>query len=170
MNRKRRFDSWFRGWLPKEPSHTNPFPIQTNQQPSKRRYTAYLTIFVGVLAAVFLTMSAAYGLGLGNNDATFAAATAGVMATIVVSIMLRAPRAPNQNKPLTEKGRRAAKIIAGTNAGMVGVFLGTYFLVNPIIKSVELTLGLWIVLLLSMFLVNNLLYRNFKKQTGMEVM
>jgi hypothetical protein len=106
-------------------------------------------------------MIVTYGLGLGNSYAVVAVATAGVIAAIVVGVMFREP---SKNRPLTAGVKRAARTIAGANVGMVCVFLGTYFLVNPIIESAVLTLCLWIALLLSMFLVNNLLYRSFKKQ------
>lgn len=153
-----------RGWLPNNPSFPS-ITAQGNQKTSHySRIIVYTTIFVSVFSAVFLTMSAAYGLGLGNVGATFAAATTGVMTSIVANILLKKP---DQNKPLTAEGKKAAKIFAGANASMVGVFLGTYFLVNPNIKSAELTLGLWIVLLATMFAVNNLLYRRFKKQIGL---
>ena len=163
MKLKKSWKDQIRGWIPKEPSFPSTVTAQVNQKTNHHHNViAYIAIFAGVFAAVFLSMSAAYGLGLGSDYATFAAAMAGVMATIVASVMFSKS---NQNKPpLTERGRSAAKIIAAANVVIVGIFLGTYFLVNPIIKSAELTLGLWIVLLLSMFLVNNMLYRNFKKQ------
>ncbi|XHH10401.1 MAG: hypothetical protein ACFCUE_07170 [Candidatus Bathyarchaeia archaeon] len=152
-----------RGWLPKEPSFANPLVSQVSQHPKRRVYIAYSIVFFSVFAAVFITMSIGQGLGLDSTNLSFGAATAGVIAAILVGIMLRKP---TQNKPLTKTGKRTAKKIAAVNAGYVGVFLGTYFLVNPCIRRVEVTLGLWIVLLFSMFLVNNLLYRNFKKQLG----
>jgi hypothetical protein len=71
---------------------------------------------------------------------------------------------PNKKISLTEEGRKTARIIGWTNAGMLYLFLGTYFLVNPNIKNAEVTLGLWIALLFSMFAVNSLLYRRLKKQ------
>ncbi len=165
MNIKRSIQSHFRGWIPTEPSFPSAVTAQVPQKPSRHQaIIAYLAIFAGVFIAVFLAMSVTSALDLGINYATTAAATAAVMAAIVVSLLLRKP---NQNKPLTEVGKRAAKVIAGANVVMVGVFLGTYFLVNPNIGSAELTLALWIVLLSLMFLVNNLLFRHFKKQSGL---
>jgi len=49
-------------------------------------------------------------------------------------MLIKPNQKPNQNKPLTEEGKRAAKTIGIANFVMAGVFLGTYFLVNPIIQ------------------------------------
>jgi membrane protease YdiL (CAAX protease family) len=153
-------EEFCRGWLPQEPARAKPVLAQASQQP-KRGYILFMASFVAVFAAVAVM----YGLGLGNNYVTLVAAPIGVLTAIVVNVLFRKPI---QNKPLTEKGRRAAGIIAGANVAMVSVLLGTYFLINPIIKSGEVKLGLWIILLLALFLVNNLLLREFKKQTGLE--
>ncbi|MGD6933649.1 MAG: hypothetical protein ACQCN5_05535 [Candidatus Bathyarchaeia archaeon] len=154
MSPKKRQEKITRGWLPSEPADTNYFANQTNEQPKIKRYAAYVFIFTGVFLSVFLVMSV-------TNGSSFAAGTAGAVALIITIIMLRKP---DQSKPLTGKSRKVAKIIGITNFVMAGVFLGTYFLINPIIQSVEATLGVWIVLLSTMFLVNTLLYKNFKKR------
>jgi membrane protease YdiL (CAAX protease family) len=154
---RKRLAGFFRGWLPKEPSCANPFPAQAGQQPKRRGYIVYIVSFIAVFAALM------YGLGLWNDYATLAAAPTGVLATTVVSVLFRKP---NQNKPITEGERRGARIFGVFNVVMVGVFVGTYFLINPNIKSGEEKLGLWIILLFTLFLVNNLLYRNYTKQTG----
>jgi membrane protease YdiL (CAAX protease family) len=160
MNRKQRIDSWFRGWFPQEPSYTSTVSAQINQKANHRRITTYVTLFVWVFATVFLSTAAAYGLGLGNI-AGAVAATVGIVIAIAVNLKFNAP---NQKIFLTEEGRKTAWIIGWANAGMLYLFLGTYFIVNPNIENAELTLGLWIVLLFSMFAVNSLLVRRIKRQ------
>jgi hypothetical protein len=152
--------SFIRGWLPK-PACATPFPAQASQKPKTRSYAVG---FVAVCAAVFLSMGAMHALGLGAYD-SFAAGAAGALATIVFSILLN--RTHNQSRPPTEGQKRAAAIIALANAGMAILFLGTYFFVNPNLASSEVTLGLWVILLLSFFIINNLLGKKFKKQTGL---
>jgi cobalamin synthase len=164
MNTRKSLEQQIRGWLPKEPACANPFSAQAGPRLKRRGYVRYVGLFAAVFVADLLVMGVVYRLGLGNNYATFAAATTGVLAMVVASVLFKKP---NQNKPITKRERRLAKIIAMTNAGMVCVFLGTYYLINPNIESAEATLGLWIALLLSGFMVNNLLYRKFKKQTGL---
>ncbi len=157
MSPKKRQEKITRGWLPKETTYTNSFASQTDGQPKIKRYVGYIIIFTGTFLSVFLVTSVTNGSG-------FAAGTAGAIALIITSIMFRKP---DKSKPLTEEGKKAAKTIGIANFVMVGVFLGTYFLINPIIPNVEATLVVWIVLLSTMFLINNFLYRNFKKQTGL---
>jgi hypothetical protein len=98
-----------------------------------------------------------------ENIAGAVAATVGIITAIAVNLKFNAP---NKNIHLTEEGRKTARIIGWANAGMLYVFLGTYFLVNPNIQSTEVTLGLWVVLLSLMFAVNSLLVRRLKKQTA----
>jgi hypothetical protein len=161
---KKRSKNFFKVWFPQEPACTNSFSAQAN--PSKRKeYAGYSIIFVGVFASVFLTMLVTHGSGLENSNAPFMATTSGVVAAIIISIMLR--KKPDQNKPLTIEGKKIAKKIALVNAGIVCIFLGTYFLVNPIIPVIEATIGLWIGLLFLTFLVNNFLFRHLKSQTGL---
>lgn len=161
MNRKS-VHNYFRGWFPQEPSCTSTVSAQINQKANHRKITTYVTLFVCVFATVFLSTAAAYGFGLGNI-AGAVAATAGIITAIAVNLKFNAP---NQNIHLTGEGRKTAGIIGWANAGMLYVFLATYFLVNPNIKNAEVTLGLWIVLLFSMFAVNSLLVRRLKKQTA----
>ncbi len=153
----------FRGWIPQGPNCTNPLIAQANPKP-KRKYTTYIVSFVAVYAAVFLSIGAMHLLGLGAYD-SFAAGISGALAFLAVTFLFN--RSHNQSIPTTEMQKRAAKRIAIVNVGMVGVFLGTYFWVNPNIANSTVTLGLWIALLFACFLVNNLLARNFKKQTGL---
>jgi hypothetical protein len=96
-----------------------------------------------------------------GNIAGALAATVGIITGIAVNLKFNAP---NNKISLTEDGRKTARIIGWANAGMLYLFLGTYFIVNPNIKNAELTLGLWIVLLFSMFAVNSLLVRRIKRQ------
>jgi hypothetical protein len=161
VNSKNRLQNLFRGWLPQEPSLATAVSPQISQKASHRRVTVYITLAVCVFTAVFLSLSAAYGLGLGNI-AGFVAAAAGIITAIAVNFKFNKP---NQNMTLTEEGKKTARTLGLTNLGMLCVFLGTYFVVNPAIESAELTLGVWIVLLFSMFAVNSLLYRRLKKQT-----
>jgi membrane protease YdiL (CAAX protease family) len=149
-----------RGWFPHDPSYANTVAPQISQKASHRKIATYITLFVCVFATAILSTAAAYGLGLGNI-AGAVGATAGIIAAIAVNVKFNAP---NQKLSLTEEGRKTARIIGWANAGMLYLFLGTYFLVNPNIMSAELTLGLWVVLLFSMFAVNSLLVRRIKKQ------
>jgi hypothetical protein len=149
-----------RGWFPQQPSCATTVSPQISQKTSHRKITVYITLFVGVFATVFLSTAAAYGLGLGNI-AGAVAATVGIITAIAVNLKFNAP---NQKMSLTEEGRKTAKIIGWANAGMLYLFLGTYFLVNPNIQSAEVTLGLWAALLFSMFVINSLLVRRLKKQ------
>ncbi|MCW4025505.1 MAG: hypothetical protein NWF01_10810 [Candidatus Bathyarchaeota archaeon] len=164
MNTLKSLENRLRGWIPQEPNCTNHFPAQAN--PKQRNYTPYIASFLAVYAAVFLSMGAMHLLGLGAYD-SFAAGISGALAFIAVTIFLN--RSHNQSMPITETQKRAAKRIAIVNVGMVVVLLGTYLWVNPNIANSTVTLGLWIALLFACFLVNNLLARNFKKQTLMEI-
>jgi Kef-type K+ transport system membrane component KefB len=157
---KGKLESRIRGWFPQEPSCTNTVAAQIGQKASHRKITGYITLFVCVFAAVFLSLSAAYGLGL-DSIAGAVAATVGIITAIAVNLKFKSP---NQKISLTEEGRKTLRATAGANVGIVCVFLATWFLVNPNIKSAELTLGLWVVLVFSMFFVNSLLYRRLKKQ------
>lgn len=150
----------FRGWFPRDPPYTNAVTSQISRKANYRKIVTYITLFVCVLATVFVSTAAAYGLGFGNI-AGAVAATTGIIAAVAVNLKFNAP---NQKISLTEEGRKTAKIIGWANAGMLYVFLGTYFIVNPNITSTELTLGLWVALLFSMFAVNSLLVRRLKKQ------
>jgi hypothetical protein len=145
-----------RGWLPKD-SLPSAVTAQANPKTSHSRLKTYTAIFGVTFATALIVTGILYGLGFGNNFATFASVTIGVLATLLFSV-----RKSTQNKPLTPEGRRLAMIIVVANVGMVGVFLGTYLWINPLFTS-EVTLGLWIVILAAFFLVNNLLYRNLKK-------
>jgi hypothetical protein len=160
MNVKQSLETRIRGWFPQEQTSAITVTPQISQKANHRRITTYVTLSVCVFAAVFLSTAAAYGFGLGNI-AGAVAATVGIITGIAVNVKFNTP---NQKIFLTEEGRKTARIIGWANAGMLYLFLGTYFLVNPNIKNAEVTLGLWIALLFSMFAVNSLLVRRLKKQ------
>ncbi|MCW4028060.1 MAG: hypothetical protein NWE92_00225 [Candidatus Bathyarchaeota archaeon] len=165
MSNPKAFLNRIRGWLPKDPALSSTVTAQANPN-IRHRLTLKncLAIFIIPFATVLIMMALMHGLGLGNNYATSAAVGIGILATVAVSVLFREPI---QNQPLTKEGRRVATIIGVVNVGMIGVFLGTYLWINPNLAS-EITLGLWIALLAAFFLVNNLLYRNLKKQINME--
>jgi hypothetical protein len=160
MNAKRSIKQHIRGWFPQEPYCTSTVSTQINQKANHRKIATYTTIIVCVFATVFLSTAAAYGFGL-ENIIGAVAATVGIITAIAVNFKFNAPY---QKLSLTEDERKTARIIGWANAGMFYLFLGTYFIVNPNIKNTELTLGLWIALLLAMFVANSLLVRRLKKQ------
>ncbi len=168
MGLKQRSKKLFRGWLPQEPSFPNPRKnrVFVNQRAKKPlQIKLYIGIFAAAFATEFITLSVLYLLGAGSY-ASYAAGPAAVIITIVISILLSKPhkQIEMENRLSTEGEKRAASIIGIVNVVMGSVLLGTYFLIQPNIKSGEVTIGLWIALLLTWLLVNNLLYRNYKKQ------
>lgn len=145
--------------------------VEVNQKTKKPTQTRlFIGIFAAVFTAVFITMGILEVIGLGSY-ASYAAGAVAALASVVSSVLLRKPRNQSskhsemKNRSMTEGERKASKIIGVANAIMLSIFLGTYFLIAPNIKSSEVTLGLWIIFSLSLILVNTLLVRNYKKQT-----
>ena len=154
-----------RGWLPKDQSFPNQ-AFMVNQKTKKPAQTKlYIGIFVAAFATEFLTLSVLYLVGAGSY-VSYTAGAAAVIITIVISVLLSKPHKQSEmeNRLSTEGEKRAGALIGAANIVMGGVLLGTYFLIQPNITSVEVTLGLWITLLLTWLIVNNLLFRNYKKQ------
>jgi hypothetical protein len=165
VNVKKRLHKPIHGWLPKDQSFPNQ-AFEVNQNPKKLTQTKlYIGIFAAAFATEFIVLSVLYLVGAGSY-VSYAAGAAAVIITIVVSILLSKPhkQIEMENRLSTEGEKRASTMIGIVNIVMAGIMLGTYFLIQPIIKSSEVTLGLWTALLLTWLLVNNLLYRNYKKQ------
>jgi hypothetical protein len=68
----------------------------------------------------------------------------------------------NAEKRMTEQ-----KYIALCNAGVLAVFLGVHFLIDPFNKSVTVSIGFWITFLPTVILVNYLLYRRSRKKANL---
>lgn len=163
-----------RGWLPNEPSRPSTQKTRMTKLNEKTKKptqtTGYLCIFATVFTTVLITMGILYVLGLGSY-APFAAGAVAALASAVLSVLLWKPRNQSskhsemKSRSMTEGERKASKIIGVANVIMFSIFLGTYFLIAPNIKSSEVTLGLWIIFSLSLILVNTLLVRYYKKQT-----
>jgi hypothetical protein len=68
------------------------------------------------------------------------------------------------NKGKTEIDDKAIKALGIANAVMIGSFLGTYDLIDPFNKSIELTILSWSIFVPTVILANILIYRHFKKQ------
>jgi ABC-type antimicrobial peptide transport system permease subunit len=165
MNVKKNLEKCIQGWLPKETASPTTVSAQVSQKTRRPLSQVYLAIFGITFGTALIVTVILYGLGLGNAYVTFTSAAVGVLASIVFSVL--SSRKSTQNKPLTKEAKKAAATIGVANAAMGGVFLGTYVWVNPLISSGMLALGLWIILLFTLFAINHLLSRNLKKQIGL---
>jgi Na+/proline symporter len=172
---KKRLETRIRGWLPKEPSLPNPQKtkiVEVNQKTKNPTKTRLAMFCIGLFAVLFITFTILQGLGL-ESYSPFAAGAVGALAAAVLSVLLWKPRNQSskpsemKNEAKTEGERKALKIFVVANATMLGIFLVTYFLIDPINSNSELTLVYWIALVASFFLINRLLIRNYQKQTKM---
>jgi Na+/proline symporter len=173
MNVKKSLGSRIRGWLPKEPylpSTQKTEMVEVNQKTKKPTKTGLAVFGIAIFAVVVSALTVLQVLGLESN-APYAAGAVAALAGAVLSVLLWKPRnqisrpSEMKNRSMMEGERKASKIIGVANTIMFSIFLGTYFLIDPNIKSSEVTLGLWIILSLSVILVNTLLVRYYKKQT-----
>jgi hypothetical protein len=171
MNPLHYLKNCIRGWLPKEPSFPNPQKtkmVQVTQKTKKPTQTRLALSFIFVFAVVFGTLSIFGVIGLGSYS-PFVAGAVGALASAVSSVLLWKPRNQSskpiemKNRSMMERERKAVKIIGLANTIILCILLGIYFLINPNIKSAELTLGLWITLSLSLILVNTLLLRYYNR-------
>ncbi len=154
-----------RGWLPKNPTFTNQ-TFEANQKTKKPTQTKlYFGIFAVAFATEFLVLSVLYLVGAGSY-VSYSAGAAAIIITIVISVLFNKQHKPIEieNRLSTEGEKRVGATIGIANIAMGIVLLGTYFLIQPNIKSSEVTIGLWLALLFAWLVINNLLIRNYKKQ------